>query len=72
MVIDTRIHEMLTRAQPIQNIAVRIAIEYGILQSIARREGQDVSAASLAAEAGADETITGMSLPSLFCCRCRR
>ena len=59
------------RFQPIQNIAVRIAIEYGILQSIAKQAGRDVSAASLGNEAGADEVITGEFLTSVSGARVR-
>ena len=41
-------------------MSVRIAIEYGMIQSMAKKGQQDVSAAELAKEAGADEVITGM------------
>ena len=42
-----------------QNIAVRIALEYGMLQAVASKGGRDVSAADLSKETGADEVVTG-------------
>lgn len=40
-----------------ENLCIRVLIEYGVLQAIASKNGQEVSVAQLAKETGADELL---------------
>lgn len=48
---------MRMRFHYLENLCVRVAIELGVLQAIAAKKGQSVTAAELALETGADELL---------------
>ena len=50
--------------QPLQNIAVRIALECGILQALATKKGRHVTAAELSSETNTDRLLTGTFPPT--------
>lgn len=42
-----------------QNIAVIIALEYGIRQAVVRKPGEQITAVKLSEDTGADKNIVG-------------
>ena len=48
--------------QPVHNVAVVMAVEMGLLDTLAARRGESVSSKELARQSAFDETLIGISL----------